>query len=86
MRILRDRSTISNNPTTQGSTSTPPPVTAEGFKSGFFWNVYNQANSNIYSGIAQPPFSPSSSHSPLAPANSPEPQREALDLANSGHR
>jgi len=72
----------------QSSTSTPPPATAEGYKSGLhFWNsMYNQGNNNMYPGMAQPPFSPSSSHSPLAPTNSPEPQREALDLANSGHR
>lgn len=87
IRILRDRGAISANPILQGNTSSPATTTAEGFKSGLqFWNMYNQSNSNIYPGMAQPAFSPSSSHSPLAPANSPEPQREALDLANSGHR
>ncbi|XP_024875898.1 protein dead ringer isoform X1 [Temnothorax curvispinosus] len=86
MRLLRDRSTIPNNPMIQGSTSTPPPTTAEGIKSGLqFWNIYSQANSNIYPAMGQPAFSPTSSHSPLVPANSPE-QREALDLANSGNR
>ncbi|KAG5317419.1 DRI protein, partial [Pseudoatta argentina] len=85
LRILRDRNTMSNNPMIQGSTSTPPPAAmAEGFKSGMhLWNMYSPGNNNMYP--AAQPFSPSSSHSPLAPANSPEPQREALDLANSGN-
>ncbi|XP_011696529.1 PREDICTED: protein dead ringer [Wasmannia auropunctata] len=84
LKLLRDRNVMSN-PMIQG-TSTPPP--ADGFKSGFhLWNtMYNQGNSNIYPGMPQPAFSPTSSHSPLAPTSSPEPQREALDLANSGHR
>lgn len=85
LRILRDRNTMSNNPIIQGSTSTPPPAMAEGFKTGLhLWNMYSPGNNNMYPGAQ--PFSPSSSHSPLAPANSPEPQREALDLANSGNR
>ncbi|XP_018376470.1 PREDICTED: AT-rich interactive domain-containing protein 3C-like isoform X4 [Trachymyrmex cornetzi] len=63
LRILRDRNTMSNNPMIQGSTPTPPPAMAEGFKSGLhLWSMYSPA-----------------------PANSPEPQREALDLANSGN-
>ncbi|XP_011051144.1 PREDICTED: AT-rich interactive domain-containing protein 3C isoform X1 [Acromyrmex echinatior] len=84
LRILRDRNTMSNNPMIQGNTSTPPPAAmAEGFKSGMhLWNMYSPGNNNMYP--AAQPFSPSSSHSPLAPANSPE-QREALDLANSGN-
>ncbi|KAL0128703.1 hypothetical protein PUN28_003812 [Cardiocondyla obscurior] len=91
MRILRDtRSTITNNPMIQGSTSTPPPATPDGFKTGLqFWSMYGQNNSsgNIYPGLQQSGYSPTSSQSPVAaPANSPEPQREALDLANSGHR
>ncbi|XP_011158647.1 protein dead ringer isoform X2 [Solenopsis invicta] len=88
-RLIRDRSTMANNPIIQGNTSTPPPTTAEGFKGCglHFWNMCNQTNNNIqYPGMIQPSFSPASSHSPLAPTNSPEPQREALDLANSGHR
>ncbi|XP_018376467.1 PREDICTED: protein dead ringer-like isoform X1 [Trachymyrmex cornetzi] len=84
LRILRDRNTMSNNPMIQGSTPTPPPAMAEGFKSGLhLWSMYSPGNNNMYPGAQ--PFSPSSSHSPLAPANSPEPQREALDLANSGN-
>ncbi|XP_012532312.1 protein dead ringer isoform X2 [Monomorium pharaonis] len=87
-RLIRDRNTIANNPMIQSSTSTPPPTATEGFKSGLhFWNqVYNQTNNIQYPGMVQPSFSPASSHSPSAPLNSPEPQREALDLANSGHR
>ncbi|XP_011864729.1 PREDICTED: uncharacterized protein LOC105560320 isoform X3 [Vollenhovia emeryi] len=88
MRIMRDRGTISNNSMLQGNTSTPPPVMPEGYKAGLqFWStVYNPGNNNMYpTGLTQPPYSPSSSHSPIAAVNSPEPQREALDLANSGH-
>ncbi|XP_012286449.1 protein dead ringer isoform X2 [Orussus abietinus] len=43
------------------------------------WNMYN--NNTLYPGVGhQPPLSPQASHSPLPPASSPEPQREALDL------
>ncbi|XP_018338997.1 PREDICTED: AT-rich interactive domain-containing protein 3C-like isoform X2 [Trachymyrmex septentrionalis] len=84
LRMLRDRNPISNNPMIQGGTPPPPPSMTEGFKSGLLWNMYSPGNNNMYP-VTQP-FSPSSSHSPLAPANSPEPQREALDLANSGNR
>lgn len=43
------------------------------------WNMYN--NNTLYPGVGhQPPISPQTSHSPLPPASSPEPQREALDL------
>ncbi|CAK9819617.1 Protein dead ringer [Anthophora plagiata] len=43
------------------------------------WNMYN--NNTLYPGVGhQPPLSPQASHSPVPPASSPEPQREALDL------
>ncbi|XP_057341861.1 protein dead ringer isoform X5 [Microplitis mediator] len=42
------------------------------------WNMYN--NNPLYGGLAQPPLSPQTSHSPHPQAASPEPQREALDL------
>ncbi|CAL7936838.1 unnamed protein product [Xylocopa violacea] len=43
------------------------------------WNMYN--NNTLYPGVGhQPPMSPQASHSPVPPASSPEPQREALDL------
>ncbi|XP_015594703.1 protein dead ringer isoform X2 [Cephus cinctus] len=43
------------------------------------WNMYN--NNTLYPGVGhQPPLSPQTSHSPLPPNSSPEPQREALDL------
>ncbi|XP_043796773.1 protein dead ringer isoform X2 [Apis laboriosa] len=46
------------------------------------WNMYN--NNTLYPGVGhQPPISPQTSHSPLPPASSPEPQREALDLGLS---
>ncbi|XP_044589672.1 protein dead ringer isoform X3 [Cotesia glomerata] len=40
------------------------------------WNMYNP----LYGGLAQPPVSPQTSHSPHPQSTSPEPQREALDL------
>ncbi|XP_078049117.1 retained isoform X1 [Augochlora pura] len=44
------------------------------------WNMYNN-NNTLYPGVGhQPPLSPQASHSPVPPASSPEPQREALDL------
>nr|XP_033341868.1 protein dead ringer-like isoform X1 [Megalopta genalis] len=44
------------------------------------WNMYNN-NNTLYPGVGhQPSLSPQASHSPLPPASSPEPQREALDL------
>lgn len=43
------------------------------------WNMYN--NNTLYPGVGhQPPLSPQAPHSPVPPAASPEPQREALDL------
>ncbi|XP_046751550.1 protein dead ringer isoform X2 [Diprion similis] len=43
------------------------------------WNMYN--NNTLYPGVGhQPPLSPPAPHSPVPPATSPEPQREALDL------
>ena len=43
------------------------------------WNLYN--NNTLYPGVGHhPSFSPQPSHSPVPPATSPEPQREALDL------
>ncbi|XP_011637625.1 protein dead ringer-like [Pogonomyrmex barbatus] len=97
MRILRDRIPTNGIIPHQGNSPTPPPGTVEGFKSGLemprlnLWNICPSGypgNNNMYApGMGQPSsFSPPTSQSPLAPANSPEPQREALDLANSGHR
>ncbi|XP_050450331.1 AT-rich interactive domain-containing protein 3A-like isoform X2 [Cataglyphis hispanica] len=93
MKMLRDRSnSITNNsiiPQQTGNTSISPPTT-EAFSAIelsklTLWNLYNQNNNKIYS-VGQQSFPPSTSHSPLGPATSPEPQREALDLANSAHR
>ncbi|KAL6438108.1 hypothetical protein ACFW04_004383 [Cataglyphis niger] len=92
MKMLRDRSnSITNNsiiPQQTGNTSISPPTTealsAIELSKLTLWNLY-QNNNKIYS-VGQQSFPPSTSHSPLGPATSPEPQREALDLANSAHR
>lgn len=93
MKMLRDRNnSITNNsiiPQQTGNTSISPPTT-EGFNAIelsklTLWNLYSQNNNKIYS-VGQQSFPPSTSHSPLGPETSPEPQREALDLANSAHR
>lgn len=86
LRML-NRSTGTNSMIQQQSD--PPPTTEalnalELSKLSIWHNIY-QNNNKIYAGSGQP-FSPPTSHSPLVPVNSPEPQREALDLANSGHR
>nr|XP_034196672.1 AT-rich interactive domain-containing protein 3C-like isoform X2 [Osmia lignaria] len=70
----------------QGSAS--PPSSTPPRDAGFsalemsrltLWNMYN--NNTLYPGVGhQPPLSPQASHSPVPPASSPEPQREALDL------
>ncbi|XP_053975287.1 AT-rich interactive domain-containing protein 3C-like isoform X3 [Hylaeus anthracinus] len=71
----------------QGSASPPsstPPRDAGAFSALemsrlTLWNMYN--NNTLYPGVGhQPPLSPQASHSPVPPASSPEPQREALDL------
>ncbi|XP_072757071.1 uncharacterized protein Retn isoform X2 [Anoplolepis gracilipes] len=92
LKILRERNVTNNNSMIQqpGNTSITPPTTEalsaiELSRQISLWNMY-QNNSKLYPGVGQPPFSPPASHSPLVPANSPEPQREALDLANSAHR
>ncbi|EZA47965.1 Protein dead ringer [Ooceraea biroi] len=53
------------------------------YRIGHFWNMCHNNNNNSKIYPTQSPLSPSALHSPLAPANSPEPQREALDLASS---
>ncbi|XP_070150401.1 protein dead ringer isoform X2 [Polyergus mexicanus] len=88
MKMLRDRNTITNNSIIPQQTGNSPPTTealnAIELSKLTLWNIYNQNNNKIYS--AQQSFPSSTSHSPLVPATSPEPQREALDLANSAHR
>lgn len=88
LRILKERNVPSNNSMIQqqiGSASISP-STVETLSAIDFTRILNLYHNKNYSGSGQPPFSPPPSHSPLVSVNSPEPQREALDLANSTHR
>lgn len=73
----------------QNSISTPSPTTPDG--------SLNSLEISRYAGLFYPKTrfadmnqslssSPPAAQSPLVPSNSPEPQREALDLANASQR
>ncbi|XP_029165883.1 uncharacterized protein LOC114936753 isoform X2 [Nylanderia fulva] len=90
LQILRDNRNSGTNSIIQQQ-SDPSPLSAEALNALelsklSLWNNICQNNNKIYVRSGQQPFSPPTSHSPIAPVNSPEPQREALDLANSTHR
>ncbi|XP_012235877.1 protein dead ringer-like isoform X2 [Linepithema humile] len=73
----------------QNNTSTPSPTTPDGPMSSLeitrFTNLLYHPKNRYYADM-NPSLSPPAAQSPLVPSNSPEPQREALDLANASQR